>query len=73
MPANTKVKMSGSEKNIYNKNMYKISSLGSFWKFPVVTTSKKCTKKERRTCKVAFLLIRPIVVFHSSRYLRRLR
>ena len=36
MPATTKVKMSGSEKNIYNKNMYGISSLGSFWKFPVV-------------------------------------
>ena len=29
----------------------------------VKTTAKKCTKKVRCTCKVAFLLIRPIVVF----------
>ena len=30
------------------------------------TTAKKCTKKVCCTCKVAFLLIRPIVVFHCS-------
>ena len=33
------------------------------------TTAKKCTKKVCCACKVAFLLIRPIVVFfHRSRY-----
>ena len=41
---------------------------GCFWKFHVVVVQnngkKKCTKKVCRTCKVAFLLIRPIVVFH---------
>ena len=30
------------------------------------TTAKKCTKKVCCTCKVAFLLIRPIVIFHRS-------
>ena len=30
------------------------------------TTAKKCTKKVCYTCKVAFLLIIPIVVFHRS-------
>ena len=29
-------------------------------------TAKKCTKKVCCACKVAFLLIRPIVVFHRS-------
>ena len=49
-----KVKMSGSEKKV-NEKTY-ISSI------------KRVTKKflEVSRCKVAFLLIRPIVVFHRS-------
>ena len=70
--------MSGSEKNVI-KNTYDISSSkrvtggvsGSFTLWPYKTTAKKCTKKVYCTCKVAFLLIRPIVVFHRSRCLSR--
>ena len=41
----------------------------SFTLKPCKTTAKKCTKKVCCSCKVAFLLIRPIVVFfHRSRY-----
>ena len=36
---------------------------GSFTLWSCKTTAKKCTKKVCCTCKVAFLLIRPIVVF----------
>ena len=67
-----KVKMSGSEKQV-NKNAYDISSTKLVTKkFLGVSRcsrvqmqrAKKCTKKECCTCKVAFLLIRPIVVFY---------
>ena len=44
---------------------------GSFTLWPYKTTAKKCRKKVYCTCKVAFLLIRPIVVFHRSRCLSR--
>ena len=39
---------------------------GSFTLQSCKTTAKKCTKKACSTCKNAFLLIRPIVVFHHS-------
>ena len=39
---------------------------GSFALWSCKTTAKKCTRKVCCTCKVAFLLIRPIVVFHRS-------
>ena len=65
--------MSGSEKKV-NENTYDISSIKR------VTTKKflevaRCSRAKQRqrnvqkvccTCKVAFLLIRPIVVFHRS-------
>ena len=66
-----KVKMSGSEKKV-NENSYDISSIKrvsnirSFWKLYVVVVQnngKEMYKKVCCTCKVAFLLIRPIVVF----------
>ena len=68
-----KVKMSGSENKseqehahttISPKNMYLRLS---FWKFHVVvmqnSNSKEMYKKVCCTCKVAFLLIRPVVIF----------
>ena len=70
--AATNVKMSGSEKEV-NENMYDISSekrvtCGSFTLYTksCKTTVKKCTKQACCACKVAFLRIRPIVVFHRS-------
>ena len=45
---------------------------GSFTLSSCKTKAKKCTKKSVLKCKVVFLLIRPIVVFHLSRCLRRL-
>ena len=64
-----KVKMSGSEKKSEREHVRhflhkKVS--GSFTLWSCKTTAKKCTKKVCCTCKVAFLLIRPIVVFHRS-------
>ena len=57
----TRVKMSDSEERV-NKNTSDIPS-----------TAKKFTKRVCCTCKVAFLLIRPIAVFfYRSRCLRRL-
>ena len=38
-------------------------AFGSFTLQSCTTTAKKCTKKVCCTCKVAFLLIRPIFVF----------
>ena len=65
--------MSGSEKKV-NKKTCDISSIKRVAKkFLEVsrcdrakTKSKKCAKKVCCRCKVAFLLIRPIVVFHRS-------
>ena len=73
MLAATKVKMRGREIKV-NKNTYDIfSTKPATSKFLEVSrcsrpkiTAKKCTKKVVKvcfTCKVAFLLIRPIVVF----------
>ena len=45
-------------------------ALRSFWKFHVVVVQnngKEMYQKKCCTCKVAFLLIRPIVVFHRLR------
>ena len=62
-------KMSGSEKKV-NESAYDICSIknvcGSFTLYSCKTTTKKCTTKWCCTCKVAVLLIRPIVVFHCS-------
>ena len=78
MLAATRVKMSDSEKRV-NKNTSDIPSIkrvtrkflhGSFTEQSCKTTAKKCTKKACCTCKVGFLLIRPIVVFYRSRCLR---
>ena len=53
-----------------NENTYDISSIKkSFWRFHdvvVQNNGKEMYKKVCCTCKVAFLLIRPIVVFHRS-------
>ena len=61
-----KEKMSGSEKKV-SENTYDISSIEkNFWKFHVAVVQnngKEMYKKVCCTCKVAFLLIRPIVVF----------
>jgi len=57
--------ISGSEKKVNEKNLL----LRSFWKFHVVVVQnngKEMYKKVCCTCKFAFLLIRPIVVFHRS-------
>ena len=64
-----KEKMSGSDKKSEREHVRhflhkKVS--GSFTWRSCKTTAKKCTKKVCCTCKVAFLLIRPIVVFHRS-------
>ena len=64
-----KVKLNGSE-----TDMYDFSSIKSVTKKFVEVSrcsrakqrQKKSTKKVCCTCKVAFLLIRPIVVFHRS-------
>ena len=68
-----KVKMSGSGKTV-NKKTCDISSIKRVAKkFLEVSRcgrakqrQRKCTKKVCCTCRVAFLLIRPIVVFHRS-------
>ena len=61
-----KENMSGSEKKL-NDNTCDISSIkkvsGSFTLQSCKTAAKKCAKKVCCTCKVAFLLIIPIVVF----------
>ena len=67
-----KVKMGGCEKKWTRTRTTfppKNVSLRSFWKIHVVVAQKKgkeMTKKVCCTCKVAFLLIRPIVVFYRS-------
>ena len=67
--------MGGSEKKKkVNENTYDISSIKRVTKkFLEVSrcsrakkTTKKCTNKVGCMCKVAFLLIRPISVFHST-------
>ena len=68
-----KVKMSGTEKKV-NEKTYDISPVKSvtkkFLRVSCCSRAKqrqrKCTKKVCCTCKVAFLLIRPTVVFHRS-------
>ena len=72
MLALTKVKMSGSEKKM-NKDTYDISHtkriISKFWKFHVVAVQNNCKEVYKKRCvfwcKVAFLLIRPIVVFFT--------
>ena len=68
-----KVKMSGSEKKV-NENTYDISSVKRVTKkFLEVSRRSRAKQRQRNahkkvccTCKVPFLLIRPIVVFHRS-------
>ena len=65
-----KVKMSGSEKKV-NENTYDISSIKRVTKkFLEVSRCSRAKQRQRNvqkkvccTCKAAFLLIRPIVVF----------
>ena len=65
-----KGKMSGSEKKKSERERVqhflhkKVSGRFTLWSCK--TTANKCTKKVCCTCKVAFLLIRPIVVFLRS-------
>ena len=54
--------MSDSEK-LYGHKTCNQDMFGSFTLQSCKTTAKKCTKQVCYTCKVAFLLIRPIVVF----------
>ena len=65
-----KVKMSGNEKKV-NENSYDISSLKRVTKkFLEVSHCSRAKQRQRHVqkvsymCKVVFLLIRPIVVFH---------
>ena len=61
-----KVKMSGSEKKSEQERVRHFLQR-SFWKFHVAVmqnNGKEMYKKKVCLCKVAFLLIRPIVVFH---------
>ena len=68
-----KVKVSGSEKKV-NENTYDISSIKRVTKkFLEVSRCSRAKQRQRNahkkvccTCKVPFLLIRPIVVFHHS-------
>ena len=69
MPATTKENMIGSEKSeqehvqhFLHKTCNREVSGRFKWKLRK-TKAKKCTKKVCSTCKVVFLLIRPIVVF----------
>ena len=67
-----KVKMSGSDKKI--TRTYDISSIKRLTKKVLEVSRCGCAKQRQRniqkkvccTCKVAFLLITPIVVFHRS-------
>ena len=79
----TEEKISGSEKKKVNNNMYDIFSIKSVAMQEFLDDSRCSRAKPRhrnvqkivcRTCKVVFFfwLIRPIVVFHGSRHLRRL-
>ena len=70
MLAATRVKMSDSEKKSEQEHvrhfLHKTCNQevsGRFTLQSCKTTAKKCTKKLCCTCKVAFLLIRPIAVF----------
>ena len=73
MPEATRVKMSDSEKKV-NKNTDDISSKKLVTrKFLEVSSCSRAKQRQRNvqkkvcnTCKVAFLLIRLIVVFHRS-------
>ena len=78
MLAATRVKMSDNEKRV-NKNTSDISSIKrATRKFLEVSRNSRAKQQQRNvkkvccTCKVAFLLIRPIVFFYRSRCLRRL-
>ena len=79
MLAVTRVKMSDSEKRV-NKNTSDIPSIKrATRKFLEVSRNSRAKQQQRNvkkvccTCKVAFLLIRPIVFFfYRSRCLRRL-
>ena len=79
MLATTKVKASGSEKK-GNKNTYDISSIKRVTrKFLRVLRCSRAKQRQRNVqkkcaarAKLLFLLIRPIVVFHSPLCLRRL-
>ena len=71
MPAATRVKMSDSEKRV-NKNTSDIPSIKrATRKFLEVSRNSRAKQQPRNvkkvccTCKVAFLLIRPIVVFFT--------
>ena len=68
-----KVKMNGSEKKLNETDVQHFLQKtcnkevsGSFTLQSCKTTAKKCTKNVCCTCKVAFLLIRLIAVFHRS-------
>ena len=69
-----KMKMSSSEKksereHVRHSSIKCVTKIRSFWKFHVVVVQnngKEMYKKVCCTCKVAFLLIRLIVVFHRS-------
>ena len=67
MLAATRVKMGGSEKKIVNKNKYDISSIKRVTrKFHVVVVQNNGNEMYKKiccACKVALLLITPIVVF----------
>ena len=73
MLAATRMKMSDSEKKKAKKNTYDISSLKRITrKFLEVSRRSRAKQRQRNvqkkvccTCKVAFLLIRPIVVFFT--------
>ena len=78
MLAVTRVKMSDSEKRV-NKNTSDIPSIKrATRKFLEVSRNSRAKQQQRNvkkvccTCKVAFLLIRPIVSLYRSRCLRRL-
>ena len=59
-----------SEREKYDmSSIKKCNQLRSFWKFHVVVVQNNGKEKYKKvccTCNVAFLLIRPIVVFHPS-------
>ena len=64
-----KEKMNGSEKKSEREHVRHFLHKKSFWRFHVVVVQnngKEMYKKVCCTCKVVFLLIRPIVVFHRS-------